>query len=376
MFQEGLLKVLFTTETFSMGINMPAKTVVFTSIEKFDGDEYRWVSGGEFIQMSGRAGRRGLDDKGVTIMIANKKLEPDVAKQILKGKSDPLYSTFHLGYNMLLNMMRIEDIHPEDIIMKSFHQFQNERELPQLKRKLEQDLTEYRGIKIEGEEKLEKQQRLKEQKIKVDYAINEIVCLPENMVPFLVPGRFIKITQRPNSLSENTKSVDWGWGLVVNFQKQRINPKKFVMGDSKNKEYLDVMSKSDIHYIVDVLLYVKNKLTPDNLLQPGDFTKKDGRLGVIPVLLHHSSIAAIATIQLNLPAHNLSNVENMKQVEMMYGEIMKRFGNGDKLTPLDPIEDMEIEDTQIKDLIKARDKINDELARIDQTTKISEAQKI
>lgn len=355
---------------------MPAKTVVFTSIEKFDGDEYRWVSGGEFIQMSGRAGRRGLDDKGVTIMIANKKLEPDVAKQILKGKSDPLYSTFHLGYNMLLNMMRIEDIHPEDIIMKSFHQFQNERELPQLKRKLEQDLTEYRGIKIEGEEKLEKQQRLKEQKIKVDYAINEIVCLPENMVPFLVPGRFIKITQRPNSLSENTKSVDWGWGLVVNFQKQRINPKKFVMGDSKNKEYLDVMSKSDIHYIVDVLLYVKNKLTPDNLLQPGDFTKKDGRLGVIPVLLHHSSIAAIATIQLNLPAHNLSNVENMKQVEMMYGEIMKRFGNGDKLTPLDPIEDMEIEDTQIKDLIKARDKINDELARIDQTTKISEAQKI
>ena len=41
-----------------------------------------------------------------------------------------MYSTFHLGYNMLLNMMRIEDIHPEDIIMKSFHQFQNERELP------------------------------------------------------------------------------------------------------------------------------------------------------------------------------------------------------------------------------------------------------
>ena len=49
LFQEGLLKVLFTTETFSMGINMPAKTVVFTSIEKFDGEEYRWISGGEYI---------------------------------------------------------------------------------------------------------------------------------------------------------------------------------------------------------------------------------------------------------------------------------------------------------------------------------------
>lgn len=80
LFQEGLLKILFTTETFSMGINMPAKTVVFTSIEKFDGDEYRWITGGEYIQMSGRAGRRGLDDKGVTILLANKKLEPEVAK--------------------------------------------------------------------------------------------------------------------------------------------------------------------------------------------------------------------------------------------------------------------------------------------------------
>ena len=49
LFQDALLKVLFTTETFSMGINMPAKTVVFTSIEKFDGDEYRWISGGEYI---------------------------------------------------------------------------------------------------------------------------------------------------------------------------------------------------------------------------------------------------------------------------------------------------------------------------------------
>jgi ATP-dependent RNA helicase DOB1 len=73
-----------------------------------------------------------------------------------------LYSTFHLGYNMLLNMMRIEDIHPEDIIMKSFHQFQNERELPQLKRKLEESVAEIKSIKIDGEDKLEKLAKLKD----------------------------------------------------------------------------------------------------------------------------------------------------------------------------------------------------------------------
>ena len=105
------------------GLNMPARTVLFTNVQKFDGKDFRCISSGEYIQMSGRAGRRGLDDRGICILMANKKLEPEVAKDILKGKSDALYSSFHLGYNMLLNMMRIEDILPEDIIMQSFHQF-------------------------------------------------------------------------------------------------------------------------------------------------------------------------------------------------------------------------------------------------------------
>ena len=64
LFQEGLIKVLFATETFSTGLNMPAKTVVFANARKFDGGNYRWLSSGEYIQMSGRAGRRGLDDRG------------------------------------------------------------------------------------------------------------------------------------------------------------------------------------------------------------------------------------------------------------------------------------------------------------------------
>ena len=58
-------QVLFATETFSTGLNMPAKTVVFTNARKFDGGGFRWLTSGEYIQMSGRAGRRGLDDRGV-----------------------------------------------------------------------------------------------------------------------------------------------------------------------------------------------------------------------------------------------------------------------------------------------------------------------
>jgi ATP-dependent RNA helicase DOB1 len=123
LFQEGWLKVLFSTETFSMGLNMPAKTVVFTSVRKFDGENFRWIQGGEYIQMSGRAGRRGIDDKGITILMVDEKMEPEIAKSMLKGQSDPLNSAFHLNYHMLLNSMRIEDTDPEYIIRRSLHQF-------------------------------------------------------------------------------------------------------------------------------------------------------------------------------------------------------------------------------------------------------------
>lgn len=125
LFQEGLIKVLFATETFSIGLNMPAKTVVFTSVRKFDGFSQRWVTPSEFVQMSGRAGRRGLDERGIVIMMVGEEMDPSVAKEIVRGEQDRLNSAFHLGYNMILNLMRVEGISPEFMLEKCFHQFQN-----------------------------------------------------------------------------------------------------------------------------------------------------------------------------------------------------------------------------------------------------------
>lgn len=125
LFQEGLLKVLFATETFSIGLNMPAKTVVFTSVRKFDGISQRWVTPSEFVQMSGRAGRRGIDERGIVIMMVGEEMDPAVAKEIVRGEQDRLNSAFHLGYNMILNLMRVEGISPEFMLEKCFYQFQN-----------------------------------------------------------------------------------------------------------------------------------------------------------------------------------------------------------------------------------------------------------
>ena len=70
-----------------MGLNMPAKTVVFTNLRKFDGTDFRWISGGEYVQMSGRAGRRGLDDRGIVIMMVDDKLDIPTAKNMLNVRT-------------------------------------------------------------------------------------------------------------------------------------------------------------------------------------------------------------------------------------------------------------------------------------------------
>lgn len=106
LFQEQLVKVLFATETFAMGLNMPAKTVVFTNLEKFDGQEMRYLESGEYIQMSGRAGRRGKDDRGLVIMMLTEGMDEEKCKAMVAGRPSPLNSSFKLSYYTMLNMLR------------------------------------------------------------------------------------------------------------------------------------------------------------------------------------------------------------------------------------------------------------------------------
>ncbi len=157
MFQEGLIKVLFATETFSTGLNMPAKTVVFTNVRKFDGGAFRWVSSGEYIQMSGRAGRRGLDDRGIVMFMLDAKMESGIAKEMIKGAPDTMSSAFHLGYNMLLSLMRMEGGDPEKLMAASFRQFQVERSMPQLEAKADMLQAACNDVVVEEEGKVRAQ---------------------------------------------------------------------------------------------------------------------------------------------------------------------------------------------------------------------------
>ena len=80
LFAKGFIKLLFATETFAMGVNMPARTVIFTSLEKHDGTQFRSLLPGEYIQMAGRAGRRGYDEKGIVIILTYDKIPNMIEK--------------------------------------------------------------------------------------------------------------------------------------------------------------------------------------------------------------------------------------------------------------------------------------------------------
>ncbi|KAK5084055.1 Antiviral helicase ski2 [Exophiala xenobiotica] len=134
LFAKTLVKVLFATETFAMGLNLPTRTVLFSGYRKHDGREFRSLLPGEYTQMAGRAGRRGLDTVGTVIIVASGRTEAPPAaelRQMMLGQPTKLRSQFRLHYNMILNLMRVEALKIEEMIKRSFSENATQALLPQ-----------------------------------------------------------------------------------------------------------------------------------------------------------------------------------------------------------------------------------------------------
>ena len=139
LFTSGLIQLLFTTETFAVGINMPACTVVFDSLEKFDGISFRYLQAREYHQMAGRAGRRGIDPVGYVYS----KVDPryatfsDVGKAV-SDKIEPITSQFNLSYSSILNLYEKygDDIY--DVYTMSLSNYQNKKRITDLNAHIEQ----------------------------------------------------------------------------------------------------------------------------------------------------------------------------------------------------------------------------------------------
>jgi ATP-dependent RNA helicase HelY len=121
LFQKKLVKAVFATETLALGINMPARTVVLEKLEKFNGEARVPITPGEYTQLTGRAGRRGIDVEGHSVIQWQDGLDPQAVASLASRRTYPLNSSFKPTYNMAVNL--IEQFSRErarDILESSF----------------------------------------------------------------------------------------------------------------------------------------------------------------------------------------------------------------------------------------------------------------
>ena len=105
LFQEGLVKAIFATETLALGINMPARTVVLEKLSKWNGEGHVAISAGEYTQLTGRAGRRGIDIEGNAVILWNNDLDSNSVGGLASTRTYPLKSSFKPSYNMSVNLI-------------------------------------------------------------------------------------------------------------------------------------------------------------------------------------------------------------------------------------------------------------------------------
>lgn len=333
LFQEGLVKALFATETFAMGLNMPAKTVVFTAVKKWDGDSHRYIGSGEYIQMSGRAGRRGKDDRGICLIMVDEQMEMNVLKDMVLGKPAPLVSTFRLSYYSILNLLsRAEgQINAEHVIRNSFHQFQYEKALPGIGEKVSKLEQEAAILDASGENEVAEYHKLVLDIAQLEKKLMTEITRPERVLYYLDPGRLIKVREG---------GTDWGWGVVVNVVKRPS-------GGSRGGGY-----------IVDTLLHCSPSSSENGSrprpCPPGPGQK--GEMHVVPVQL--ALISAVSKIRISVPP-DLRPLEARQNILLAVQGLETRFPEG--LPKLNPVTDMKIEDPEIVELVKQIEELEKKL---------------
>lgn len=142
LYEASLIRVLYCTSTFALGINMPARTVIFDSLSKFNGQEIAPLTVREFMQMAGRAGRRGIDTEGDIIMrqdFHNFYEIQSLLGALLQGSSEPVTSSFNLSFHTVVHLLeRFEAEHIRGLLQRSFKAYRSRQYAQRLRQDIDQ----------------------------------------------------------------------------------------------------------------------------------------------------------------------------------------------------------------------------------------------
>jgi ATP-dependent RNA helicase HelY len=148
LFQRGLVKVVFATETLALGINMPARSVVLEKLTKWNGETHAEVTPGEYTQLTGRAGRRGIDVEGHAVVLWQPGLDPRAVAGLASTRTYPLRSSFRPSYNMAVNLVGSVGRHTaREILESSFAQYQADRAVVGMARQVRRNEEALQGYR-------------------------------------------------------------------------------------------------------------------------------------------------------------------------------------------------------------------------------------
>jgi ATP-dependent RNA helicase HelY len=180
LFEKGWVKVVFATETLALGVNMPARCVVIEKLTKFNGISHAKLQPGQYTQLTGRAGRRGMDTVGYAVVVDDRDLVPQDIAALASTRVYPLISSFMPSFNMAANLVDSVDLpSAKEVLSKSFAQYQIQQKNNELQERLDKYILTLENHKKRMENKngqVSKQYRHQHNRLKAkkDQVIQEI----------------------------------------------------------------------------------------------------------------------------------------------------------------------------------------------------------
>ncbi|MDJ0733266.1 MAG: RNA helicase [Nostocaceae cyanobacterium] len=279
LFQEGLIKVVFATETLAAGINMPARTTVISTLSKRTDSGHRLLNASEFLQMAGRAGRRGMDDQGHVVTIQTPFEGAKEAAYLATATADPLVSQFTPSYGMVLNLLQTHTLEEaRELIERSFGQYLANLHLePQMEyiAELQQQLGDIQAqVAAVDERDLVRYEKLR-QRLKVERHL--LKTLQEQaqearheemvmMLNFAVSGTLLSLKGKHITVSSPVTAV-----LINKIPGSGLAPYLVCLG-TNNRWY--VATTGDV---VDLYAELPRINIPENLVPPPEMPLKPGQ---------------------------------------------------------------------------------------------------
>ncbi|MGB3696016.1 MAG: DEAD/DEAH box helicase [Gordonia sp. (in: high G+C Gram-positive bacteria)] len=215
LFVAGLVKVVFATETLALGINMPARSVVLERLIKYNGEAHVDLTPGEYTQLTGRAGRRGIDVEGHAVVVWTPEVIPDRVAGLAGARTFPLRSSFSPEYNMAMNLIdRLGVEGSRDLLRRSFAQFQTDRSVVGQARQLDRARMTVRKVEVELDQSSDRKG------VAAD-AFLEYMALREDIRRQERAAKFMRRMQTTEAVSDDLLALKPGHVIALNTGRHR-----------------------------------------------------------------------------------------------------------------------------------------------------------